>query len=65
MKKIISRIIVISLIAYGGFMYLEPQLINGGWNFLFVSPTDAAATSTTVTLTVTGEIQLSCSSTVA
>lgn len=67
MRKIISSIIVISLIIPAGYMFLEPQLINGEWGTLFASPADAVSTTTltTVSLTVTGEINLNCSSTAA
>ncbi len=51
MKQTISLIIIISLLAAGSYMFFEPELIK------------AVGDETAVSLTVTTEITLSCSST--
>lgn len=53
MDKTLSIVLAISLIAFGGYIFFEPQL------------TKAVADTTGVTLSVTGEININCSSTVA
>jgi hypothetical protein len=53
MKQSLSITLIISLISFGGFIFFEPQLV------------EALDASTNVTLAVTGEITLSCSSTAA
>ena len=53
MHKILSLTIGISLILSGGYIFFEPELTKG------------ATDETAISLTVTGEININCSSTVA
>ena len=67
MKEIISSTLAVILIVSGGYLFFEPQLINGGWENPFISSAEAATTTglTAVSVTVTGEINLNCSTSVS
>ncbi len=53
MKKIISLTSIISLLLLGGYVFFEPEI------------TEALTATTAISLTVTGEINLNCSTTAA
>jgi hypothetical protein len=67
MKKIIKLTLIVSLAVFGGYVFFEPQLMSGEWGDLFISSANAATSTgaTAVSLTVTGEINLNCSSSVS
>lgn len=64
--KIIKSTLIVSLIVIGGYVLFEPQVISGEWRDFFISSATAATSTaqTGVSLTVTGEINLNCSTSV-
>lgn len=64
--KILQSTIIISLVVLGGYIFFEPQLMSGEWSGFFIPSANAATSTaeTAVTLSVTGEINLNCSSSV-
>lgn len=64
-KKALSLTLIISFVTISGYIFLEPQLTSGKWVTIFGYQASAATSSTGISLTVTGEINITCSSTAA